>query len=178
MLKKYNLLLLMPLILTGCKNSDTSSSLLETSSLTSEKESSLITNSSLSETSSSFIEEELTKDFVVSKLNSLSNKSYSLNYLYSGTLYNDVYVPNSYYYNDMAENAENEAAREYFKKTKDQRLAWLKDVEDFISRKIQYDDMTEEEIEALPQMERLIAKVPSSLLDIAMRWMHEDYGEN
>lgn len=63
---------------------------------------------------------------------------------------------------------------------------WLKDfldlhnieVEDFISRKIQYDDMTEQEIEALPQMERLIAKVPSSLLDIAMRWMYEDYGEN
>ena len=37
------------------------------------------------------------------------------------------------YYNDMAENEENEAVREYFRKSRDKRLAWLKDVEDFIN---------------------------------------------
>lgn len=37
------------------------------------------------------------------------------------------------YYEDMAENADNEASREYFKKTIPQRLGWLNDVREFVN---------------------------------------------
>ena len=68
-------------------------------SSTSSSSSKVITSSSSLISSSN--NEDISIDFVINKLNETINKSYTLNYSYQGVNFNDVYVPNSYYYNDL-----------------------------------------------------------------------------
>lgn len=99
MKKILRLTFLLALLLPGCKVSTSSlNSSVISSSSTSSTNKDFSTSSVIS---SSTKDEELTIDFVINKLNSVTNKSYTLNYLYEGIIYEDVFVPNSYYYNDL-----------------------------------------------------------------------------
>lgn len=101
-MKKCILLCLLLTISTGCKtytSNSSSSNLISTSSSTKVISSSSIINSSI-------VEEEISIDYVVSKLNETNNKSYTLNYSFQGVDYNDVYVIDSYYYNDLYKQGE------------------------------------------------------------------------
>lgn len=91
--RKY--LLLITLVLMGCGSSNNSSN--------SSKVSNSSSKSSLTflSTSTSSKNEKISKDFVVNKLSETINKSYTLNYSFENIVYNDVYVPNLYYYNDL-----------------------------------------------------------------------------
>lgn len=91
--RKY--LLLITLVLMGCGSSNNSSN--------SSKVSNSSSKSSLTylSTSTSSKDEKISKDFVVNKLSETINKSYTLNYSFENIVYNDVYVPNLYYYNDL-----------------------------------------------------------------------------
>lgn len=107
MKKEIPIVLLLSILISGCNNSTSNSSNISsvnigTSSL--EQSSSDVSSKEISspiETSSSSESENITIDFVVNKLNETINNSYTLNYGYQGVLFNDVFVPNSYYYNDL-----------------------------------------------------------------------------
>lgn len=107
MKKEIPIVLLLSILISGCNNSTSNSSNISsvnigTSSL--EQSSSDVSSKEISspiETSSSSESENITIDFVVNKLNETTNNSYTLNYGYQGVLFNDVFVPNSYYYNDL-----------------------------------------------------------------------------
>ena len=91
------------LLVTGCVNNSSISTTINSSSQnessTSSSSSKVITSSSSLISSSN--NEDISIDFVINKLNETINKSYTLNYSYQGVNFNDVYVPNSYYYNDL-----------------------------------------------------------------------------
>ena len=107
MKKEIPIVLLLSILISGCNNSTSISSNISsvnsgTSSL--EQSSSDVSSKEISspiETSSSSESGDITIDFVVNKLNETTNNSYTLNYGYQGVLFNDVFVPNSYYYNDL-----------------------------------------------------------------------------
>ena len=107
MKKEIPIVLLLSILISGCNNSTSNSSNISsvnsgTSSL--EQSSSDVSSKEISspiETSSSSESGDITIDFVVNKLNETTNNSYTLNYGYQGVLFNDVFVPNSYYYNDL-----------------------------------------------------------------------------
>lgn len=99
MKKILRLAFLLALLLPGCKVSTSSLNSNVISSSSSSSTNKDVSTSSV--ISSSTKDEELTIDFVINKLNSVINKSYTLNYLYEGIIYEDVFVPNSYYYNDL-----------------------------------------------------------------------------
>lgn len=98
MKNKITTVMLLTLITTSCNN-NLSSSTNEISSFNSTTSIKDITTSST--TSSSFKDEDITIDYVINKLNETKNKSYTLNYSYQGRYFNDVLIPNSYYYNDL-----------------------------------------------------------------------------
>lgn len=96
-------LILLSLMVTGCVNNNSTSSIINSST---QKDSIQSLSSSKDITSSSSIissstNEEISIDFVINKLNEVTNKSYTLNYSYQGISFNDVFIPNSYYYNDL-----------------------------------------------------------------------------
>jgi len=98
-MKRYQILLT-TLFLVSCGNSSnvvSTSSVNNSSNLNSSSSKSSLTSS----ISTSNDNEMITKDFVINKLNSTVNKSYTLSYKYEGIIYNDIFVPNMYYYNDM-----------------------------------------------------------------------------
>lgn len=101
MKKELKILILISLLVAGCNNNISSSSSVASNSLDNSIENSSYKDISSSSIISSSQDEEVSIDFVVNKLNEVTNKSYTLNYSYQGVSFNDVFVPNSYYYNDL-----------------------------------------------------------------------------
>ena len=104
-MKKSLIICLLITMITSCKVNANSSTNNQTNSINSTSSSTKVISSSSISNSSSY-NEEISIDYVVTKLNEVNNKSYTLNYSYQGIEFNDVYVPDSYYYNELFNQGE------------------------------------------------------------------------